>query len=1017
MAEEYNVQAIMDALKENEEMDPDQHDGCYELMRKTVEAYSKLQDYSALDYRDLNLVYLTSVGTWKQNVERKKNNVDESHLLFDDKEYLKSLWDEVWDKANQRQYDNREMDASGNCSIGLFGTGFFSFQRTTTAEHVRAFIHMCTDILPMTDDDEIYERAAQVLNKSFKGMQAGAASMVLHCLKPYTFPVLNSNMGRGNIFTILGVNLTKQGNIDTYIENCRRIKAFRDLNFTFKNYRIFDQTAWKLDHYLLQHKHGIFEDWEIVSEDEARLSVDKTQLQKSEILIPQDISWFFRVSHLRSGERSILIFKNNESEYDGYILRESISPVRRKLFLDESLITKLVSASDDVRIVLGFNRNDENSYDIDFCDDYWPTSEEYPVNISKEQWKRFLQEVENPYHKGCMRVLACFVDVGGIASPKTLSEKYKGHPSVYTSSVLNTSKRALDYFKIDPCPDGDTQRYYPIAFLGRNGKVINPGTYEYKMRSELLEALKEMDLSGIDLTYDEGDDEMEKAEFDHNIILYGPPGTGKTYNSVIYAVAICEGRRVEDVEQEPYAGVLVRYRKLRDEGRIAFTTFHQSYSYEEFIEGIKPKLDSESESLEYVIENGIFKDFCKRAEYMRIQPEENVFIKEHPHIWGMLLGGVGSTPIKQYCFENDEIRFGWGKIKDNDAENYLIEEDRGMKLAKHQVYDFIHSMEIGDIVLIAKSITSIDAVGVITGEYEHDESEEDYQRHRKINWLVKDVDFDMIPFLPNGRKQLSTFYLYSMDYIEMDVISQILKANNVSMAEVEHEVKPYVFIIDEINRGNISKIFGELITLIEDKKRGGATEAIEAVLPYSGELFSVPNNVYILGTMNTADRSIALMDTALRRRFEFVEMMPNSEVLERQGVGTIIVGDDELNVARMLDVINTRIEYLFDREHTIGHAFFKKLFYDASLETLADIFEKNIIPLLQEYFYEDYEKIQLVLGDNSKPDEYKFILDRTIKVKDIFNGNPDIDLPEKGYQVQKEAFLKLESYKQIGRDL
>lgn len=116
-------------------------------------------------------------------------------------------------------------------------------------------------------------------------------------------------------------------------------------------------------------------------------------------------------------------------------------------------------------------------------------------------------------------------------------------------------------------------------------------------------------------------------------------------------------------------------------------------------------------------------------------------------------------------------------------------------------------------------------------------------------------------------------------------------------------------------------------------------------------------------------------------------------------------------------MINTRIEYLFDREHTIGHAFFKKLFYDASLETLADIFEKNIIPLLQEYFYEDYEKIQLVLGDNSKPDEYKFILDRTIKVKDIFNGNPDIDLPEKGYQVQKEAFLKLESYKQIGRDL
>ena len=199
--------------------------------------------------------------------------------------------------------------------------------------------------------------------------------------------------------------------------------------------------------------------------------------------------------------------------------------------------------------------------------------------------------------------------------------------------------------------------------------------------------------------------------------------------------------------------------------------------------------------------------------------------------------------------------------------------------------------------------------------------------------------------------------------------------------------------------------------------RAGADEAMEAILPYSGESFSVPDNVYILGTMNTADRSIALMDTALRRRFEFVEMMPDAEVLNSLGIGTVIIGDEELKVARMLEVINERIEYLFDREHTIGHAFFTKLAEDASIEALAGIFEKNVIPLLQEYFYEDYEKIQLVLGDNAKEDEYKFILDRPVKVKDVFNGNPDIDLPEKGYSVQYEAFMKLESYKQIGKDL
>ena len=277
----------------------------------------------------------------------------------------------------------------------------------------------------------------------------------------------------------------------------------------------------------------------------------------------------------------------------------------------------------------------------------------------------------------------------------------------------------------------------------------------------------------------------------------------------------------------------------------------------------------------------------------------------------------------------------------------------------------------------------------------------------------------MMPYLQRGRIQLARFSVYSLDYIGNDALSDILqkymgdRENNTNLEE-----KPYVFIIDEINRGNISKIFGELITLIEETKRSGASEAMEVVLPYSGVLFSVPSNVYIIGTMNTADRSIALMDTALRRRFNFVEMMPNSTVLDNMGIGMITVGDSTLNVAKMLDVINTRIACLFDREHTIGHAYFTKLARDPSIETLAGIFEKNVLPLLQEYFYEDYEKIQLVLGDNGKEiDDYKFVLDKKLDMKDIFKGKTEIDIPEKGYEIQHEAFLKIESYKQIGKDL
>jgi len=179
--------------------------------------------------------------------------------------------------------------------------------------------------------------------------------------------------------------------------------------------------------------------------------------------------------------------------------------------------------------------------------------------------------------------------------------------------------------------------------------------------------------------------------------------------------------------------------------------------------------------------------------------------------------------------------------------------------------------------------------------------------------------------------------------------------------------KPFVLIIDEINRGNISKIFGELITLIESNKRIGADEGLMVRLPYSKKEFGVPQNLYIIGTMNTADRSIALMDNALRRRFQFVEMMPKPELLLN-----IVVRKDgvDIKIEKLLKKINERIEFLYDRDHTIGHSFFMKLKKDMDDEEkyseLCSIFANNIIPLLQEYFYDDWEKIQMVLGDHIK---------------------------------------------------
>ena len=220
------------------------------------------------------------------------------------------------------------------------------------------------------------------------------------------------------------------------------------------------------------------------------------------------------------------------------------------------------------------------------------------------------------------------------------------------------------------------------------------------------------------------------------------------------------------------------------------------------------------------------------------------------------------------------------------------------------------------------------------------------------------------------------------------------------------ENTPKVFIIDEINRGNISKIFGELITLIEDTKRLGKPEETTAILPYSGKPFGVPDNVYILGTMNTADRSIAQIDTALRRRFSFVEMMPDTEVLE----GIEVEG---INIANMLDIINRRIEVLYDREHTIGHAFFTGLRAEPTIEKLAMIFKKSIIPLLQEYFYEDYKKIRLVLGDNRKSEDAQFIIEKAHDYVALF-GDVDVGLDDGyRYEINKNAFNNIEAYRSI----
>lgn len=527
---------------------------------------------------------------------------------------------------------------------------------------------------------------------------------------------------------------------------------------------------------------------------------------------------------------------------------------------------------------------------------------------------------------------------------------------------------------------------------------IKDGQYGYRDFKELSFIAYERNMSVDTVTQHN----TQNTDIAKNTILYGPPGTGKTYNTVMYAVAIIENKKLEEIKKENYTEVIDRYNKYKEDGLIEFTTFHQSYGYEEFIEGIKPVIHSDEEDetdIQYEVVPGLFKKFCDIAGKPILRKEKcDIGINESPTIWKISLEGSGENSTRTECMKNEHIRIGY--------DEYGREITNLFKGAagRHILNYFINDMSIGDIVMSCYDCNTVDAIGVVTGEYEwHDEYPE-YKRLRKVNWIVKGIKENIIKINNGSRLSNPTVYKLRMDLSD---VMEIIEKYSKNTIEVEEKKKNHVFIIDEINRGNISKIFGELITLIEPTKRIGQTEGQKVRLPYSQKLFGVPNNVYLIGTMNTADRSIATIDTALRRRFNFKERLPDAEVLD----GIYV---EDVSIKDIFIKMNKRITVLFDREHTLGHAYFLPLKDAPTIETLANIFENSIIPLLQEYFYEDYEKIRMVLGDNQKDSEDKqFITIEENDYNDLF-GDTDYDFEEMStYKINSFALTNIEAYRSI----
>ncbi len=451
---------------------------------------------------------------------------------------------------------------------------------------------------------------------------------------------------------------------------------------------------------------------------------------------------------------------------------------------------------------------------------------------------------------------------------------------------------------------------------------------------------------------------QEKIYQPLNQILYGPPGTGKTYNSVLKAMSIIDNTEYKDVSEEQYSALKTRFDELKQAGQIEFVTFHQSYSYEEFVEGIKPYIPewgtTDNTEVRYIGENGIFKRICKKAESPIIKSNDNnLELNDNPKIWKVSLMKTGENDIRKDCMENNRIRIGFDKYGET-INDETIFDDGGSRVLSA----FIDKMEIGDIVLSCYSEKTIDAIGVVTSEYKWNNDFPQYKRYREVKWLAKGLNHNILK-INNGTKfTLGT--VYQLNNISLKDVLDIVDEQE-QVTSYKDNDKLYILIIDEINRGDVSKIFGELITLIEEDKRVGNKYQMKTTLPYSKESFGVPNNLYIIGTMNTADRSIALLDTALRRRFDFEEIMPRPELLG----GKVVEG---INLQTLLTRVNERITNKYDRDHQIGHSYLMGV---NTKEQLERAYKNRILPLLNEYFYNESKTVAEIL--NCSEDELKTI--------------------------------------------
>lgn len=556
--------------------------------------------------------------------------------------------------------------------------------------------------------------------------------------------------------------------------------------------------------------------------------------------------------------------------------------------------------------------------------------------------------------------------------------------AVLKQKSIGISKMTMGLFYIRPykylsLDKNNVQYLEKYGFSMKNHKKMKYAEY-IDLLSQIKEKMKNKEIveqsfpefsanaySGVSSEEDGTDCEYYKElaellRYKKNIIIEGAPGVGKTYELPRIITRLC----FPELVNAPQSVLKAKFKELKDCHRVEYVTFHQSMDYEEFVEGIRPNTDNDG-NISYDVVPGVFKKICEAAKQPIV--EDNTFqINSGAAVWKVSLAGTGANPIRSECMKNGHIRIGWDKYGE-DLSNVPGSQYEGRIVLNA----FYYKMQIGDIVFSCYSSRTIDAIGVVTGDAEWHDEYKDYKRVRKVEWLVKGINEDIYDINDQTAMVLAT--VYRLNNITLEKVLDLLSKHNINKpAEAKKNTQPYVLVIDEINRGNVSKIFGELITLIEPDKRLGRETEIEVKLPYSGQPFGVPDNLYIIGTMNTADRSLDTLDYAMRRRFAFVKYKPI--ILEVEGFNNELF----VKVSRLFidnfdeycdnpDVVLTPSSCLSDdiqpTDVWIGHSYF--LMDDNGVDRTKMRIQYEIVPILEEYIkdgvFKDMEPVKEVISE------------------------------------------------------